>query len=272
MKKYLNSLNIIAFVGILNIVGLFIIFYSSGYINISGIVDTNASSAFGTLLGGLVAPYALIITYLIFKNQKKEIAKQNFESNFISIINSYYNLVNSIYFPVFNKKAKEAISEFEKLFRKKYAELKQSKQTNSNELLNNLGKDTYDLISKEYGVYFNQYFKFVKFVLETIKSQNDINKKYYLNNFQSHLSDSELFLIFFHAVANSGKASVNDKSYYFLVWECDIIKNIREDALLERCNSEIYPLMVFDFYTDKEKSDMIKKKQSIAKKLKRILK
>ncbi len=270
----MKSIKIITGIGFLFICLLILAFYRSDYVHLFGKIDTNASSAFGALLGSIIAPFALITTYYIFREQQRLIVKQNFDSTFVNLINSFYNLLETIRLGS-EKPGKDSIKQFVKLFRSKYTDKIRGIEIDLTDTKkNNFGKDAYVETFNSFGEVFNQYFKYIYFVLDTIQKQrklSDEEKSTYIKNFKIHLNDSELLLILFHSVT-CGRSSTEDKNYYNMIWKTELIKDISESILLDRSNCAIFPLLLFDLYSDNEKNAIKERHIRISEKLKKIVK
>ncbi|NVK19640.1 MAG: putative phage abortive infection protein [Methylocystaceae bacterium] len=240
-------------------------------------------SKVGSFLAGVISPLALIwfvIAYLMQKDemvatqhqlekQAKELKKQNFESTFFSLINSFSNIVNTMSVTVEHEeiidtntftrrivlkelKGRDAIRENCREISNLFDPVKNPLTVGEVSPLPNVQdfESSYnELWNERIANCLGHYYRMMNRIIEFVDGDGYFHfraKRKYVVFLRSHLSDDELFLLFMNTLTEKGKPMIEYAVKY------NLFDNFSENIFITP------PQYIYNhFYDIKKRSEMI---------------
>lgn len=290
-KKNITFLN---FAVLLIIVGfLFFILICKQYFKPFSTLDSKTASELGGFIGGFVGTFwsaaTVILIYITFKKQSEFNKKQQFESYFFNMLNTFNSIIDKFKINATSSRHDECfgrdcfsviLNEFKHdttfnslnyLYQNEdIPEIKNFKNGGGKSLeelrdfliILNMGNKLsdefiiahyevyYELFKKMLGYYFRYLYNIFKYIIEENQNEEDIRR--YLNIVQSQMSSDELGLLFYYALSKYSETKNGEKQLYSWLEEYDFLENMDSDSLMKKEHHKYYKTK-FKFLIEEEK-------------------
>lgn len=236
-----------------------IICYFPALFTESGRLDFRNTGQIGDTIGGIMGPFvaiaAAILTFLAFwvqfkanEQQRKDIAKERFESNLFQLIQVQEEITNNLQFSAHDGSdvLYNANISGRQVFRAIYEE-KTFPFWGVKEGIAKKGIASYEE-DKDIGVldhYFRHLYRVFKYIDEAPIFVNDKNKKYeYACIMRASLSQYELIMLFYNCLSSNGR-----EKFKPLIEKYAIFNNLRVELLATDSGKKLYASKFEDNYT-----------------------
>jgi len=230
------------------------------------IIDLDVYSGFGEFVGGVMSVVAVGLIYMTYRAQKLELdetrsvmRKQAFEMTFYNMLSELNGIIELMVGTIVNKKYSRRNYMFRVFMQYKDRcndGMKSiNRQDQAGELLygNVIHQEYENTIYHDHQQNLSHYFRYVYSIIKFVRTNSEENPeiiadKYYVDQLQARISNSEMGLLFYNAISIHGRTSKGE--YRFKEWldHYGFFENIDPNFLvLEEHAKQFYPKTNFKF-------------------------